>query len=765
VRVLFLRAVMSLLISKSWDFRGHLQSAEEEGMSFTHKAFDNDAFVGTVSRALRPLVRKLVNTQMFAQFAVALVDTQSQAKVDSAGRPMRRRTGGEVRRARSATAKPAKGGMSDVGSSGDNDLKHDPAANPGRNDSSAFLATNLQGNFWHLLEAVAVTGTAILGVRPPPPHTPRTSVDFFPKSTIRDPQTPRTSLGGGRPAPPHTPQESVNLDTMKPLPPPTSKRRSLTFSGPFPVNASALPPSTPRTPATPAHNNPAKHADIHTPANTPPVNVCISSPGAVAPPPPPPPRPPPPASTRANRVQPFEPADDPLPPPSGRAKKRAKNKLTRIKSMQVTKRNGQPGLTQRLCRAAKTRSGTPLSNAYDNGLESTNLSAHGVCILHVSSIPPVTLSKDEQSRIKVHECLWGMRSMRSPVPSFYDVSSVDDATLLAQLEKFRVASVADEQASQETNSKAIVAGNTSATTKKQTKLSRRTRRHSTMAALGTNDLSYLGVSEVRFAEIQKSIWTLVLPTTGRRCSFVAKRGRRGSMILAKGGAVPSGFGFGGGSGGGGRPSGERKKKVRVGSLESLPDGDREKDSSGKFSTPVGSKAGTTEERLQIGGSRDAPYTASKFGKTPKYGKTPGASRSKAAAQNRPSRRLMLSSTRSLSKMTISPSTALHSPTAEDIHDSAAQNMFALSPSMNAIISARRYEIAHKKYRALVQERRGLRARLEEIEAGMLLESAVCVLVRRWRMKQKQKEKASEEWQKDTIMWGAKKVGGAKKARC
>ena len=90
-------------------------------------------------------------------------------------------------------------------------------------------------------------------------------------------------------------------------------------------------------------------------------------------------------------------------------------------------------------------------------------------------------------------------------------------------------------------------------------------------------------------------------------------------------------------------------------------------------------------------------------------------------------------------MTISPSTALHSPTAEDIHDSAAQNMFALSPSMNAIISARRYEIAHKKYRALVQERRGLRARLEEIEAGMLLESAVCVLVRRWRMKQKQKE--------------------------
>jgi hypothetical protein len=85
--------------------------------------------------------------------------------------------------------------------------------------------------------------------------------------------------------------------------------------------------------------------------------------------------------------------------------------------------------------------------------------------------------------------------------------------------------------------------------------------------------------------------------------------------------------------------------------------------------------------------------------------------------------------------------------------------------MNAIISARRYEIAHKKYRALVQERRGLRARLEEIEAGMLLESAVCVLVRRWRMKQKQKEKASEEWQKDTIMWGAKKVGGAKKARC
>ena len=86
-------------------------------------------------------------------------------------------------------------------------------------------------------------------------------------------------------------------------------------------------------------------------------------------------------------------------------------------------------------------------------------------------------------------------------------------------------------------------------------------------------------------------------------------------------------------------------------------------------------------------------------------------------------------------MTISPSTALHSPTAEDIHSDVSGGTSALSPSMNAIISTRRYEIAHKKYRSLVQERQELMARLEEIETGVMLEAAVCVLVRRWRMKQ------------------------------
>ena len=86
-------------------------------------------------------------------------------------------------------------------------------------------------------------------------------------------------------------------------------------------------------------------------------------------------------------------------------------------------------------------------------------------------------------------------------------------------------------------------------------------------------------------------------------------------------------------------------------------------------------------------------------------------------------------------MTVSPSTALHSPTAEDIHSDVSGGTSALSPSMNAIISTRRYEIAHKKYRSLVQERQELMARLEEIETGVMLKAAVCVLVRRWRMKQ------------------------------
>ena len=40
--------------------------------------------MSTVSGALRPLVRKLVNTQMFAQFAVALVDTKSEDEVQLA---------------------------------------------------------------------------------------------------------------------------------------------------------------------------------------------------------------------------------------------------------------------------------------------------------------------------------------------------------------------------------------------------------------------------------------------------------------------------------------------------------------------------------------------------------------------------------------------------------------------------------------------------------------------------------------------------------
>lgn len=254
-----------------------------------------------------------------------------------------------------------------------------------------------------------------------------------------------------------------------------------------------------------------------------------------------------------------------------------------------------------------------------------------------------------------------------------------------------------------------------------------------MAALGTNDLKYLGVSEGRFAEIQTSIWSLVLPTTGSSCSFVAKRGRRGSMILAKNHRL----------GGGPRINAHRMKR-KVGSMSSLPDGDKEEkfDALGLkndevFSTPEMAKA-DGGNRLVIGGSGDARHTASKFGKTPKYGKTPGASRLKAAAQNRTSSRFKFKSTMSLENINYSPST-LTSPTTKDIQSSESSPV--LSPSMTAILFSRQHEIASKKYHRMVQERRDLQKRLHDLESSML-ECAVRVLVRRWRMKREIKSRGS-----------------------
>ena len=249
-----------------------------------------------------------------------------------------------------------------------------------------------------------------------------------------------------------------------------------------------------------------------------------------------------------------------------------------------------------------------------------------------------------------------------------------------------------------------------------------------MAALGTNDLKYLGISEGRFAEIQTSIWSLVLPTTGSSCSFVAKRGRRGSMILAKNHGLVN----------------RHRMKRKVGSLNSLPDGDEEEKfniadlSNAKgFSTPEMPK-NDIGIRLVIGGSGDAPHTASKFGKIPKYGKTPGASRSKAAAQNRPSSRFKLKSGMSVANVNYSPS-ALSSPTTEDIKTS--ESLSVLSPSMTAILFSRQHEIASKKYHRMMQERRDLQKRLHTLESSML-ECALRVLVRRWRMKREMKSHGS-----------------------
>ena len=48
------------------------------------------------------------------------------------------------------------------------------------------------------------------------------------------------------------------------------------------------------------------------------------------------------------------------------------------------------------------------------------------------------------------------------------------------------------------------------------------RRHSASAALRVNDLTYLGVDDSGFAEIQASIWAQMLPTTGSGCSNIAE---------------------------------------------------------------------------------------------------------------------------------------------------------------------------------------------------------------------------------------------------
>ena len=234
--------------------------------------------------------------------------------------------------------------------------------------------------------------------------------------------------------------------------------------------------------------------------------------------------------------------------------------------------------------------------------------------------------------------------------------------------------------------------------KKQTGQSKkiRTRRTSMFAAVGTNDLSYLGVSANRFAEIQSSIWSTMLPTMGKVSSTINKRGRRMSMI-----------------GGGGLKKSPRKKKESV--LQKMmkqhaEDATKEtkviQTPRNKKNLRRGNSVGImrTPLRSDVGGSG---------GQKGRFGRTPGKSTVKKGGS-----RLGHHKSESLD---------MNQPN---------WNESVVSPSMNTLISKRLHNLSLDNVRSIGKQRIDLKKRLVALEKEMKKASVTAMV--RWHQLKKAK---------------------------
>jgi hypothetical protein len=691
VRVSFLRAVVSILVDTSWDIRVHVNSNNSPSSrpSIHHgpPPFNSKLFLSQITdNSVKPLARRLLETQMFVQFMGSLTSTSENDKniVDMGVHALKKnmRPLGRSERSQSEFQSPASD--PNILSSNRKGIIEQTKRFKQERDEGEEHHVHL----WSVLQ-IAV-------------------------------ELNKTGSMYGPPVPPAPQQE----------PPPIQARY-----GPRPVTR---PPPPPRTPD--------------------------GGPGSIQPPssPKPPPRPPPTRPSLQQQQQRPRSTDTP---------ENTNNEDDYKKRFAAYK-----FLMKKLCRPNNENHPVKIFHETDeNGIEieeKNGMIRNGITLLKVPMAPSHLITSSETDKFKTHTCLWGHYKLRGLVPELYGPIPEEEEFINLEEGTTNVGNKSDQSNSGDqeggvrifdenmlspsaivdstkkvkknprrrrknsfrqkgkmfgssSSNSGDVSGNDKGKVQRRGPGSRiKSRRHSTFAAIGTNDLSYYGVTANKFAEIQSSIWSQVLPTMGK---VTSKRvhGRRFSMI-GSAGSLPMGVADT-------KEDSEKegnKKKPFAGAVmlqKMMAKHEEEAKVDNSLNTPkkqllrgssvqmlVGNK--TTVSMLRKGVALQTPLrsnlggsggTKGKFGMTPAKSviKTGGGSKLRLRGHNK-----------SLSTMS-----------------SLNWSESVVSPSMNHLIQKRLYNLSIDNVKALGKERLRLKQRLVELEKTMKAATATA-MVRHYQLK-------------------------------
>jgi len=680
VRVSFLCGISSILIGKKFDVRNHVERQDIGGNAATvFSSFDSDIFLKKMTDlTCKPMARKIFATQMFAQFLSSLSST---APSNHHQKQDRRR----FERAHTSDGGLHRAQTSDSG-------LHSGRGRGRKEDEAEEEESHHHVDLWSILEIA----TEINKRR-------REEAAQAKKSTQQQQQQQQQQRqrATSRPPPPRPPRP--------PRPPPRPPPRLL-VPRPIPPRPRLPLPRTPKG-APPVSSVSSTYGPLPaTPPEPPPITV------AAQPRPPPPPRPPPQQTKKkissAEETEETEETDQ--------TDQTDQTEESRVKD----EKESISCLLGRLCRAGDEKV-DPIFQFHQQKMEeekNKNENGGGVMpLLRVPSSPLVLLSDEEMSAFDVHTCLWGHYQIRSLSLSLYeDVKSLEDTeTGERTMTKQKMTGVEghdDDDDDEEGDDTFVELQSPSSSTPLRTKrsfkqktpargatpLRKKGRRHSTFAAVGTNDLSYLGVTADRFAEIQSSIWSRVLPTMGKISSKINKRGRRVSMIGGQGAPSPSGSGGGGGGGGGMFHLQRMMAQHAVGETVVTPS--KQLVRGGSVHQLVGNK--TTPKHIFLRGS--AIRGGGSGGRPGKYGMTPAKSTTK---------RVQLGKHRHAQ----STMSALDWSTA------------SVSPSMDAMLTKRKYAMALERTKIIGKDIIEMKRKMVVLEEKMRL-SVAETMIRRYQVR-------------------------------
>ena len=786
VRVIFLRAVTSLLINEpKWDLRRHVvvvdDNDNQQQIGIRRRggpSFDPVLFLSTITdTGLKPLVRRLLDTQMFAQFMESLSTTAPDDVAQLY--PKRSRTGtgsGILRRTPKLELRiDIDNMMPGEVSNAKEDDEEDEAAEEEDDDESGHV------HLWSIIE-IASKMNLLKDDHPQIMSSSRwNGVTSTPKIT-RVSTTPKISQRRMTPAgPPPTNQPSGHYGPLPATPPP--------------------PPSTPRSDSSPGAQS---ASGAPRPPNTPPPNKS--------------------AVLSSNDIQEQDEEEMTTEEADAIFGKEGEGIQGESENEDEGEDEGTPAqeyekFMTKLCRSVgqdpiktlheeekkkdKEKGNEPKEETRESS-ETVILSIHrhgGIKLLRVPSAPPVLLEETDFHDFETHTCLWGHYTTRNLTSRLYGkipivlveedgedeafsttTSTQSSSAIMKTTPLSRTHELRDEEEdsnedlgeedeegdtflTDEDNTTSLSPGaatssvvSTPSSTptpaptpsnagsaggkKRSRRMSLRTknsyrqksrnavqkkkekkennnnrpkriatRRHSTFAAVGTNDLSYLGVTANRFAEIQSSIWSQVLPTMGKVSSKITKRGRRVSMIGNSSGGLPKFL----------NNSSDKKKKTGVLQKMMAQHAEDAKNEiapltpqrllrGGSVQSMVGKKTtasmlkmqrnGITPLRSNVGGSG---------GQNGKFGRTPAKSTTKRGGALRFGHH---KNTLSMAGINWDQST--------------------VSPSMNTLLAKRLYRLSIDNVKALGKERLLLKKRLLDLEIKMK-EASVTAMIRYYQL--------------------------------